>query len=47
MISVLALSKLAYAASILKVRVKLKDIVIDRMLNIRAKVNIITKALVD
>jgi len=38
---------LAYATSTPKVRVKLRDVVVNGMLNTRVKVNIITKALAD
>jgi hypothetical protein len=47
LVSRLTLSKLTYAASTLKVRVKIRDVVMDGMLDTRAEVNIITKALAD
>ena len=47
LISNLALSKQAYTAATLKVKVRLRGVVVDAMLNIGAEVNVITKALVD
>jgi len=43
----LILREWAYAALTLKVKVKLRDVVVDAMLDTRAEVNVMTKALAD